>query len=151
MPANELALRIGSVEVHCATAGVSPPIIDLLEVVHIEQPHGERPIRSIAAIAFAVSGDVGASVIRFTTYDPELNAIEMHWTNMNIAVNVESDFASAILRLRGRVRERDQDRLRRGPQRCERRHARRRHSHVRAFGNFAGHCVGCSMIRGRPS
>jgi transposase len=52
--------------------------------------------------------DVGASVIYLPTYSPELNPIEMLWADMKrdlrtLALNVESELAAAIRRLRGRV------------------------------------------------
>jgi transposase len=52
--------------------------------------------------------DVGATVIYLPTYSPELNPIEMLWADMKrdlrtLAVNVESELAAAIRRLRCRV------------------------------------------------
>ena len=52
--------------------------------------------------------DVGATVIYLPTYSPELNPIEMLWADMKrdlrtLAVNIESELAAAIRRLRGRV------------------------------------------------
>ena len=52
--------------------------------------------------------DVGASVIYLPTYSPELNPIEMLWADMKrdlrtLAINVESELAAAIRRLRCRV------------------------------------------------